>query len=309
MNKFYLILCFWLLVSGCGLFEQEFSSAYGADRQQPVEAMILDELDRIPPGADAPPRTKIRTNRSSNRSRPSARMRNPNMSDSREPRRSQSFTPAGKVQIDNCRKSILQDDPELLRKAMGRNFNVNQRDIKGETLLQYAVRERKIRSVEFLMSRNAEVNCQDRFGLSPLFLCSRDRDADFADILIRAGAKTSLQEKVSGWNVFHKAAAENTGLRTLSVLMQEKSGLNQRDNQGKTPLHIAVSRTPHADVAIVEYLLKNGAEVNALDNNGCSPMDLTRQRDIVNCLRRYFGRRFKYTNLRDKRTRSTRVYY
>ena len=60
---------------------------------------------------------------------------------------------------------------------------------------------------------------------------------------------------------------------------------------------------------MIEYLLRNGAEVNALDDNGCSPMDLTRQRDIVNCLLRYFGRRFKYTNMRDKWTRGKHVYY
>ena len=303
------ILLSGLLICGCGLSGQESSDVRETDRQKPVEVLILDELDRITPEAEDASRTKIRKGDPSQRNRSYGRARNPNMPDLKETRRSGSLTPAGKVQIENCRKSILQDNPELLEKAMGTNFNVNQRDIKGETLLQYAVRERKIRSVEFLLSRNAEVNCQDRFGLSPLFLCSRDRDVDFADLLIKAGAKTSLQEKVSGWNVFHKVAAENTGLITLSVLMQEKSGLNQRDKQGKTPLHIAVSRTPYADVAVVDCLLRNGAYVNALDNNGCSPMDLTRQKDIVNCLLRYFGRRFKFTNLRDKRTRAKRVYY
>jgi len=302
MKYFYQILFVCILVSECVLSGQDSGGKSVAGRK-PIETLILEELDAASPDEiSAAPKDR-------RGSRPSSR-KNVRTSRYRKPASNASvYTPAGKVQIDNCRKAILQDNPELLKQAMGDHFEVNLRDIKGETLLQYAVRERKIRSVEFLLSRNAEVNCQDRFGLSPLFLCSRDRDADFADILIRAGARTSLQDKVSGWNVFHKAAAENTGLRTLYVLMQEKSGLNQRDNQGKTPLHIAVSRTPHADVSIVDFLLRNGAEVNDLDNNGCSPMDLTRQRDIVNCLRRYFGRRFKFTNMRDKWTRTRHVYY
>lgn len=302
MKEMYRILLFFVLISGYGLLGQNPGEKSAAGRK-PIETLILEELDAASPD-EIPAAPKVRReNRPSNR-------QNVRTVRSRKPVSNPSiYTPAGKVQIDNCRKAILQDNPDLLRQAMGDHFDVNRRDIKGETLLQYAVRERKIRTVEFLLSRKAEVNCQDRFGLSPLFLCSRDRDADLADLLIKAGARTSLQENVSGWNVFHKASAENTGLITLSVLMQEKSGLNQRDKQGKTPLHIAVSRTPHADVAVVDCLLRNGAYVNALDNNGCSPMDLTRQKDIVNCLLRYFGRRFKNTNLRDKRTKTKRVYY
>ncbi|MBR4663465.1 MAG: ankyrin repeat domain-containing protein [Lentisphaeria bacterium] len=203
-----------------------------------------------------------------------------------------------KVRMDNCRKAILQDDPELLRKAMGKNFKINVK-YPNESLLQFAVRSRKIKCIQFILSLNPDVNCTDNFGHSPLFLCSRDNDAHIARMLVGSGAGTYHQDRVSKWNVFHKAASENSGLDTLQVLMQDKSGLNAHDINGLTPLHLAVSRTPHASLAVVEFLLRNGAYVNAVDKKGRTPLDMVRQKDIVNCLLSY-GAVHGYSNSRHR---------
>ena len=191
-----------------------------------------------------------------------------------------------KVRMDNCRKAIMQDDPELLRKAMGRNFKINIK-YPNESLLQFAVRSRKIRCIQFILSLNPDVNCTDNFGHTPLFLCSRDNDVHIAQLLMNSRAGTYHQDRVSKWNVFHKAASENSGLDTLRVLMHDKSGLNAHDINGLTPLHLAVSRTPHASLAVVNFLLRNGAHVNAVDRKGRTPLDMVRQKDIVNCLLSY----------------------
>lgn len=222
------------------------------------------------------------------------------------PKEQEPLTEAQKVQIDNCRKAVLQDDPNLLRIAMGKDFDINIKYTDGETLLKYAVKERKIKCIHYLLSLKPDVNGTDIMGLTPLFYCSRDKDADIAAILIDAGARTSIQDKTSRWTVFHKAAAENSGLDTLTVLMREKSGLNLHDRQGRTPLHLAVTRSPRVELQVVEFLLANGAKVNALDGKGRTALDLTRQKDIVDCLIRYHGRynkNKKYNRPKYKRKR------
>ena len=110
------------------------------------------------------------------------------------PKEQKPLTAAQKVQIDNCRKAVLQDNPKLLQTAMGKDFDINIQHTDGETLLKYAVKERKMKCLHYLLSLKPDINCTDIQGLTPLFHCSRDKDADIAEILIRAGARTSIQD-------------------------------------------------------------------------------------------------------------------
>ena len=53
------------------------------------------------------------------------------------------------------------------------------------------------------------------------------------------------------------------------LLRNNPKWVTARDKNGKTPLHYAVDT---GDVAIVQLLIKNGADVNTKDNNGISPL-------------------------------------
>ena len=48
--------------------------------------------------------------------------------------------------------------------------------------------------------------------------------------------------------------------------------MNLKGIGGRTPLHGVIELHPTNCIEIMEILLKNGASVNALDNNNCSPL-------------------------------------
>ena len=61
-----------------------------------------------------------------------------------------------------------------------------------------------------------------------------------------------------------------------AVLLLHGANVNARDSEGKTPLHFAAQQ---GTLQAVEWLLKNGADVNAKDNKGVTPLSLTKFRN------------------------------
>lgn len=146
---------------------------------------------------------------------------------------------------------VAQGSPayRLLEAVRGRDFAkardlldatpqlVNTRDITtGETPLLIAVGRQDMGWINFLLSREADVNLADRQGLTPLMSAAQAGYVPGARTLIERGAR-----------------------------------VNQANGGGETPLHIAVHRR---DVPMVRLLMDMGANADITDNMaGKSPRD------------------------------------
>ena len=73
---------------------------------------------------------------------------------------------------------------------------------------------------------------------------------------------------VDGFSALHTAAM-HCDVATTSVLLQNGADANQPDNVGRTPLHLAVS----SRLEICKRLLEHRAEINAIDDDGFTPLD------------------------------------
>jgi ankyrin repeat protein len=70
----------------------------------------------------------------------------------------------------------------------------------------------------------------------------------------------------------HSAAQKGDLAKVTALIKDNPSLVSTKDNMGMTPLHVA-AKNDHKDVA--EFLLANGADVNAKDSNGeFTPLDL-----------------------------------
>lgn len=139
----------------------------------------------------------------------------------------------------------LQEWPQILGLLKEHGADLNKKDRYGETILHEFIRnfpsssnDSAIQVIECLLKYGVEVNIPGNRGNTPLHVAACKGDLAVATYLISKGAD-----------------------------------IKARSNQGLTPLHLAAAGHPQ----ITKLLLKAGADVNALDENGRSPLAYSRK--------------------------------
>ena len=79
--------------------------------------------------------------------------------------------------------------------------------------------------------------------------------------------------------------AENQGVSCISqIISSDPSLINEKDDEGYTPLHLAVIS---GNKEIVKYLISKGADFNAVDNENHSSVHWATGKRIVNQYQHY----------------------
>ena len=130
----------------------------------------------------------------------------------------------------------------------------DMRDIEGQSIIHYLVRNKNKQAIDFCIKKNIPLSVTDIKGVSPLTLAYSQKDIDSVDIaaaLILANA-----EPERGSHAYFEDAVKT---RNLSM----------RFSDGQSPLHFAVIA---GDKAIVQYLIREGASIQAKDISGSTPL-------------------------------------
>lgn len=73
-------------------------------------------------------------------------------------------------------------------------------------------------------------------------------------------------------NIYEAVRADD--LAAVKSFLKNGVNVNEKDNEGKTPLHYAAA---YASRELVQFLIEQGADINARDGKGRTPMSVAAQ--------------------------------
>ncbi|CAG0905011.1 unnamed protein product [Cyprideis torosa] len=156
---------------------------------------------------------------------------------------------------------------ELLLSA---GADINARDRYGRTPLYVGSGKGHREVLLLLLGRGAEVDCRDEKGMTPLLLACQNGHVPVARDLITHGADVNTKER-GCWTPLTWASVVGHVEMVKFLVNETKVDLEGGDNLGMTALAHAAQKD-HTQVT--KILLAAGAEVDARDSHGGTPLQL-----------------------------------
>ncbi len=177
-----------------------------------------------------------------------------------------------KARLDKRRREMMVRNNESFKKmeeAIGGHLQVDVGKYEKPriTPLLMAARQSGADVIQVLVESGADVNAIDYGGQTALSIVSTRGDKALIELLLSHGAK-SVDEGKSGGSALHSAAFAGK-VEAIALLLKKGYKPDVRDKNGRTPLHEAAE---WGRFKAVEALIAAGAKVDAASNGGKTPL-------------------------------------
>ena len=183
---------------------------------------------------------------------------------------------------DDLERSLLhlatrQGYLNIVQYLISKGADINIRNKGLNIPLHWAIIYGHIHVVQFLVENGADIHAKQGDGCTPLlYTCYFNRPL-ILEYLLQNGCESDLSSVSNdGYSPFHSACAHGN-IEAVKILLQHncKQYIFQKNNSGDTPLHDAAK---NGFTHIVSLLLDYGAKLNERNNDGETPLFLACQK-------------------------------
>ncbi|KAI0179372.1 ankyrin repeat-containing domain protein [Hypoxylon sp. FL1284] len=178
---------------------------------------------------------------------------------------------------------------QILEKLMVDPTDVNLQVADGVYPIQLASRAGAIMAVRWLLGHGARLEVEDDFRRTVLhsaasahspesveileFLMDRGQDARARD----AAKMTPLHHVLYSYDAGEDLYDPDIALANAKCLLSRGANVNAQDQEGNTPLHLAAWKSHRS---LVRLFLRAGAQASKVDNRGLTAIDLAKDEEI-----------------------------
>ncbi len=147
-----------------------------------------------------------------------------------------------------------------------------------------------IEAVKQHLAAGTDVNAKNEFGSAPLHYAAVNDHKEIIELLIATGADVNARDKGGFTPLDNLIRLDMAEGETTGLLRKHGGMTGEKLKLGTTLLHIA---SKEGKMETIELLIASGADVNAKDKNGETPLDYAISTDhtvIADLLRKHDGK-------------------
>ena len=171
-------------------------------------------------------------------------------------------------QIADFAKAAKFDDVAQVKGLITSGIDPNSVDLKGDPMLVIAIRDKSSKVTEYLLNnKQIDVDLSNKLGETPLMLAAIEGDLPLVKRLV---LKNKAQIDHIGWTPLLYACSKGR-LEVAQFLVSNGADVNALSPNGSTPIMLAAQS---GNELLVKYLLDQGADIRIRNSLGLSVIDI-----------------------------------